>query len=258
MLGRHERLKIGTDVLVAPYRNPLLLAAMAGSVARLSGGRLVLGMGIGYLRGEFAALQIRVEDRAAITDEVLDALRVLWQNDGPHHYEGQHIRFDDILPTTDPEDAVPIWVGGNNSRARARAAQRGDGWHPLYPTFSDYARGREDIDARRAELGLTAPFTYSYSAALCRVMRTARVDWQNPVGGDAELRPEYRYAPDFPRTAEGRPVLCGTAEQVAGDVDSYRRAGVEHLVLRVWTSGPETELSSVMDQLRRWAEVFGL
>jgi probable F420-dependent oxidoreductase len=257
-LARHERLRIGTDVLVAPYRHPLLLAAIAGSVARLSGGRLVLGMGIGYLRGEFAALQIPIEDRATITDEVLDALRVLWHDDGPRHYEGRHIRFADVFPSIEPtDDAVPIWVGGNNAKARARAATRGDGWHPLYPTPAAYARGRADIEAQRAERGLTAPFTYSYSAALCRVMRTARVDWQT-ADDAAALRPEYRYAPEFPRTADGRPLLCGTAEQVAADIDSYHRSGVEHVVLRVWTTAPKSELGSVMDQLHRWAEVFGL
>ena len=257
-LSRFDRLRVGTDVLVAPYRHPVLLSAMAGSIDRLSGGRLTLGLGVGYLRGEFSALQIPADQRGSITDDVLDALRVLWEGDGARNFSGDHFQFADVLPTAEPVAGVPLWIGGNGATARARAATRGDGWHPLYPDPADYARGRSEIDAARERLGRSTPFTYSYSAALCRVLTKPRSDWGAGPGSASSIRPEYRYAPDFPSDDHGRPLLCGTAEQVAADVEAYRRAGVEHMVLRVWASGSRSDLDSITDQLVRWRDVFEL
>ena len=162
--------------------------------------------------------------------------------------------FDDILPVAVPSPPVPILVGGNNPNARARAARLGDGWHPLYPTPDAYAAGREEIDRLRAADGATTPFLYSYSSAACVITR-------RPLqGGGAEhtagdSRPEYRYAPDFPHDKDGRPMLCGSPDQVAADLDRYRRAGVEQMVLRVWNATSRGGVEGAMDQLRRWAEV---
>jgi probable F420-dependent oxidoreductase len=254
VLARHDRLRAGTDVLVAPYRHPLLVAAMAGSIQCLSNGRLLLGVGIGYLRGEFDALGVPLGERAASTDEVLDALRIVWSGPGPHRFSGERFAFDDVLPVSVPPDPVPLLVGGNNANARARAAHRGDGWHPLYPSPDAYAAGRAEIEQLRARAGATAPFLFSYSASACLIT-------ERPVrGGRAgpqpeEPRPEYRYAPEFPRDRDGRPVLCGSPEQVAADVDEYRRAGVEQMVLRVWNSASRFGVEGSMDQVRKWAEV---
>jgi probable F420-dependent oxidoreductase len=257
-LSRYDRLRVGTDVLVAPYRHPVLLAAMAGSIDRLSGGRLTLGLGVGYLRGEFAALEVPIDQRGTITDDVLDALRVLWEGEGPRSFTGDHFRFAGVLPAAEPASGVPLWIGGNGQKARARAASRGDGWHPLYPEPDDYAKGRSEIEAVRKGLGRSAPFTFSYSAALCRVLSRRRTDWPSGASAEPPLRPEYRYAPDFPTDDEGRPLLCGTAEQVAADIEAYRRSGVEHMVLRVWAGGSRSGLDGVMGQLERWRDVFEL
>jgi probable F420-dependent oxidoreductase len=256
-LARHPELRIGTDVLVAPYRHAVLLAAMAGSIDRLSGGRLTLGLGTGYLRGEFSALQIPIDERGSITDEVLDVLRVLWEGEGPRSFSGPRVHFDDILPTAEPASGVPLWIGGNGDTARARAALRGDGWHPLYPDPVAYARGRADIAATREQEGRSGPFTYSYSAALCRVLSKRRTEWPSAQSGQ-QIRPEYQYAPDFPSDDGGRPLLCGTADEVAADIEAYRRAGVEHMVLRIWTAGSREGTEGAMDQLSRWAEVCEL
>jgi probable F420-dependent oxidoreductase len=256
VLATHERLRVGTDVLVAPYRHPLLVAAMAGSVQRLSAGRLLLGVGIGYLRGEFAALGLPLAERARMTDEALAALRTAWSGRGPHAFSGDAFAFQDVLPVAVPSPPVPILVGGNNHNARVRASRLGDGWHPLYPSPDDYASAREEIDGLRAEEGATTPFLYSYSAAACLVT-------ERPLGGGrggqpaAALRPEYQYAPDFPRDGAGRPLLCGSADQVADDIGRYERAGVEHMVLRVWNAASRFGVEGAMDQLRKWAEVTG-
>ena len=236
-LARHSKLRIGTDVLVAPYRHPLIVAAMAGSIDRLSGGRLTLGMGIGYLRGEFSALGVPIDARASMTDEVLSALRVLWSGESPSTFKGRSYRFEDVLPTAVPLHHVPVWVGGNNPNARIRAALLGDGWHPLYPTPAEYAEGHAEIQDRRGRDKLTDPFTFSYSAPICHVTKSPRPFERRNTAPSRSSRPEYEYSPAIPTDRTGRPLLSGTPEQVAADIDKYMESGVQHMVLRVGIHG---------------------
>ena len=149
-LGRTTRLRFGTDVLVAPYRHPLQVAAMAGTLGRLAGDRLILGIGVGYLRGEFDALGAGpYEQRGRLTDEFLRTLRAPGA--------GLHV--------VEPPDPVPLWVGGNGRAARRRAAFLGDGWHPLWMPDDRYAVARKEILDLRASAGIGGAFTFSYSCA---------------------------------------------------------------------------------------------
>jgi len=255
-LGRTTRLRFGTDVLVAPYRPPLVLAALAGSLARLSGERLVVGIGVGYLEGEFAAL--------GLTDEVLDVLRASWAGSGPVAHPGPRFAFQGVHPVGTPPGgfapgAVPLWVGGNAGVALRRAARAGDGWHPLFPTPEAYARGRAAIEAERARRGRTGPFTWSYSAAATRILdrpapRSGAPSPSVPAGAAAALtRPEFGYAPAPPTASDGRPRLVGTVEEVVADVRALAGAGVEHLVLRCWTSASDLDADGVIAQYARIA-----
>jgi alkanesulfonate monooxygenase SsuD/methylene tetrahydromethanopterin reductase-like flavin-dependent oxidoreductase (luciferase family) len=106
------RLRLHTGVLVLPYRHPLLVAQGAATVQLLSGGRLILGLGVGYLPEEFAALGVRVEERGRLMDEALPALRKV---------------------LTTEASPPPLWIGGNGARAQERAVTHGDGWMPFEP-----------------------------------------------------------------------------------------------------------------------------
>jgi alkanesulfonate monooxygenase SsuD/methylene tetrahydromethanopterin reductase-like flavin-dependent oxidoreductase (luciferase family) len=150
-VGTTSRLRVGTDVLVAPYRNPLVVAAMAATIATTAGaGRFVLGVGVGYVRDEFAALGVPYDDRGTRTDDTVTAIRNAWARTDPRV----------VAP---PEPGVPIWIGGNGPPAQRRAAALGDGWHPIACTPEEYAAGRRRIVAARAEAGRDGPFTFSYS-----------------------------------------------------------------------------------------------
>jgi alkanesulfonate monooxygenase SsuD/methylene tetrahydromethanopterin reductase-like flavin-dependent oxidoreductase (luciferase family) len=139
-----KQIVLGTDILVGPYRHPLLVAAMAATMGHLGGNRLILGIGIGYLRGEFAALNAGpYQERAARTEALLRDLRS---------------RPDGTIVLQSPAP-VPVWVGGNSWEAERRAALLGDGWHPLWTTPSRYADAKERILALRREAGLDGPFT---------------------------------------------------------------------------------------------------
>ncbi|MFE7394860.1 LLM class flavin-dependent oxidoreductase [Streptomyces sp. NPDC057582] len=118
LAGITTRLRLGTTVLVLPYRHPLLVARMATNLNQLSGGRLVLGVGLGWARQEFEALGVPFTARGKLTDEHLVTLRKAWREEADDH-------------TT----SIPIWVGGNSDAAIRRAIRFGDAWHPLRGTL---------------------------------------------------------------------------------------------------------------------------
>lgn len=114
LAGVTERIRLGTTVLIVPYRHPLLVARMAANLNQLSGGRLVLGVGVGWARQEFEALGVPFERRGALTDDHLSAIRAAW-DDTDDYRAGQ----------------IPLWVGGNSDAGIRRAVRLGDAWHPL-------------------------------------------------------------------------------------------------------------------------------
>src|SRR5438105_5295750 len=130
--GATERLRLVTSVLVLPYRNPVLTAKMAASLDVLSGGRITLGVGAGWLKEEFEALNSPAFNRrGAVTDEWIVIFKQLW-SEAPASFEGRFYRYSDIrcepFPVQKPHP--PIWVGGHSRAALRRTARHGDGWRP--------------------------------------------------------------------------------------------------------------------------------
>jgi alkanesulfonate monooxygenase SsuD/methylene tetrahydromethanopterin reductase-like flavin-dependent oxidoreductase (luciferase family) len=117
LAGITERIRLGTTVLIVPYRHPLLVARMAANLNELSDGRLVLGVASGWARQEFEALGVPFERRGRITDEHLRAVRDAW-DDADDYRSGR----------------IPIWVGGNSDAGKRRAVRLGEAWHPLRNT----------------------------------------------------------------------------------------------------------------------------
>jgi len=251
-LGRTTRLRAGTDVLVVPYRNPLVLAKMAATADVVSGGRLLLGVGVGYLKGEFAALGVDFDRRGAITDEHLTVLRALWGSGGaPVSFHGADVHFDDVCLGPPPvAGQVPVWVGGNAPAAIRRAASFGDAWHPLFPTPAGYRRGRDAIAHRR---GSTDGFTFSISLATTKVLDRGATFTPTSWGESTEVPDDFGYAPPVPTTDDGRFRFVGDPDQLAADVEAYVDAGVEHFTLRFSAGGHDITVDGFVDQLQRFA-----
>jgi probable F420-dependent oxidoreductase len=254
-MGATTRLRFGVDVLVAAYRHPLVLAKTAATADQLSGGRLTLGIGVGYLEGEFAALGVPYAKRGAVTDEWLRVMRRVWSTEGPVSFAGDRVAFDRVHLGVRPAQypGVPLWVGGNVAPALRRAALLGDGWHPLWPTPGGYAAGRKRIVELRAEAGIDRPFTYSYSCPLSRVLEREVTHWDTPPLPGAPSRPEYGYVQPLPRAPDDRPRFTGTPEQLVADVEAFAAAGVEHLTLRFWTSAVDLTADQLVEQMARFA-----
>ncbi|HZP31604.1 MAG TPA: TIGR03619 family F420-dependent LLM class oxidoreductase [Acidimicrobiia bacterium] len=256
--GLTTTLRFGTDVLVLPYRNPVALAKMLSTADQLCGGRLTLGVGVGYVSGEFAALGTPpYEQRGAVTDEYLAVLHTLWDADGSLSFDGRYVHLHEVQFAPGPaQRPFPVWVGGNGAAAYRRAARYGTGWHPLFPTVDAYRAGREAILRRRADTGRSGPFAFSYSCPHTRVV-VGRDDAPAHSATYADLGPvpdEYNYAPAVPTTPDGRPRFIGTPDQLVADIAEFVDAGVDHFALRFWAGTPGVTPSEVIDQMRAFRE----
>ena len=140
-----ERIKLGAGVVIAPQRHPLFLAKAAATADVLSGGRLLLGVGAGYLPEQFAALGIPFDQRGPRTDEAIDAIRALWAQPQPA-FAGRHFRFDGIDAHPRPlRNGIPIIVGGHSRPGLRRAVQRGNGWFGWKLDLDQAARIRDQL-----------------------------------------------------------------------------------------------------------------
>jgi probable F420-dependent oxidoreductase len=118
-------------MVVLPYHHPLEIVKHYGTLDQLSGGRLILGIGVGSLREEFELLGRRLEGRGARADDAIRAIRAAWGRREPR-YEGEHFSFRDVVvDPTGVQTRVPIWVGGRTSRSLRRALELGDAWVPF-------------------------------------------------------------------------------------------------------------------------------
>jgi probable F420-dependent oxidoreductase len=125
-------LRLIPNIVVLPYRNPFVVAKSGATLDLISGGRFTLGVGVGYLKREFAALGVDFDERAALFEESLAVIRAIWTGDDIS-YEGKHFTATGITahprPVSQPHP--PIWIGGNTAAARERVTKYGDGWCPF-------------------------------------------------------------------------------------------------------------------------------
>ena len=130
-----KKIKLGTSVIIVPYRDPLVTAKIVSSLDVLSGGRFIFGVGVGWLEEEFRALRQNLRDRAAQTREALLAMKACWTQDSPE-FHGKFFDFSEIkfAPKPRQKPYPPIWFGGNSLPALKRAVECGDGWHAVWET----------------------------------------------------------------------------------------------------------------------------
>jgi len=219
LAGRTERIELGTSVLVLSQRDPVLVAKQAATIDALSGGRLRLGVGTGWIAEESELSGFPFAGRGRRMDEFIRALRELWTADDAAH-AGETLRFPDVRPSPRPvrPGGIPLLVGGNSSAALRRAATLGDGWHALGLTPPAF----RDAVARIAELGGGRPFELS--------LRLGVALGQKPQPG--------RFA-----------MVGGESAAVADSLARYRAAGVEHLV----ADFQFTDLDSLLRALETFA-----
>ena len=156
------RLRFMTGVIILPLRDPLVLAKQVATLDYMSGGRIELGIGVGWLKEEFEALGVPFEHRGARSDEYVAAMRALWAGDGAS-FSGKHVRFADVSCNPKPvHGRVPIVIGGISEAAARRAGRIGDGFFPsigaqfdIVPLLDTMKRSAEKAGRDSAGIELT-------------------------------------------------------------------------------------------------------
>jgi probable F420-dependent oxidoreductase len=225
LAGQTKRVRLGTTVIVLPYRHPVLMARMAANIDHLSGGRFILGTGVGNAEDEFRALGQPHKRRGALADECLQAMLALWQGDAPVSFHGKLVHFENVSPIgTRQMPHPPVWVGGNSASALRRAVRFGDAWHPIL--FRNL-----NLDA------ITTTF-------LPELRRIAQAEGRGVPAFCPRIRLEItESAVDGEREA-GR----GSLEQVASDLQALQNEGAEHVTLD-WYTG---DLEKTRDHAHGW------
>lgn len=186
-VGAHTTtIRLGTGVVILPQRNPLVLAKEVATLDRLTGGRIDLGVGVGWLEEEFAALGVPFAGRGPRTDEHIEAMRVLWGRDGAE-YSGRFVAFSGVSSNPKPaQGTVPIVIGGHSEAAARRAGRLGDGFYPgpgsiqaLVDVVATMRRHAEQIGRDPASIEVSAAYPgklFDEPGRAVEAMRAAGVD----------------------------------------------------------------------------------
>jgi probable F420-dependent oxidoreductase len=215
LAGVTSRVRLGTSVLVVPYRNPVVTAKMLATLDVMSGGRIILGAGVGWLREEFEALHSPpFEHRGRVTDEYLRLMRECWERE-PVEWSGSYYRMApvSIRPKPVQTGGIPIWTGGHTDAALRRAGELADGWHPI--------GFRPPANLHPSE----------YAEKVAVVHGWARKAGRDPKGITLSFRVPLDLASKRVKAAGGERVpFRGTAAEVVEDIKQYQALGVSHFI----------------------------
>ncbi|MBI4305485.1 MAG: LLM class flavin-dependent oxidoreductase [Chloroflexi bacterium] len=227
--GATQRVRLLTSIVITPLHHPVMLAKEASVVDLASGGRLILGLGVGgEFPGEFRALGIPVHERGARTDEAIAILRKLWTGERVTH-AGKHFAFDavDINPRPAQPGGPPIWIGGRTDAALERAAKSGDGWLPYLFRPSHYARGAQTLRDLLTKQGKSVD-EFGWGLHLMTAVRRTREESVQLAA--ASLEAGYKYDGSYRELAE-RYVLLGPPEEAVARLEEFHDAGVRQVLL---------------------------
>ncbi|MCZ4125860.1 LLM class flavin-dependent oxidoreductase [Streptomyces sp. H39-S7] len=239
-----ERVTLGTAVLLPALRHPILLAHQLATLDRLSGGRVIAGMGGGFpnpgTEAQFAAVGIDFTRRIGRMQESIGAMRQLWSGQSVS-YHGQHFSFEDvrIAPPPSRPGGPPIWLAGSGGPALRRVARLADGWLPYPPSATTYAKELQAIEQATTSRSLT-PALY---ATLC-------LD-EDPDRARRRLRTSierYYHAP-LELVASIQAVFAGTAAEAVDWLHGYVAAGARHLVIRLAVEDHDAGLEEFADRV---------
>jgi probable F420-dependent oxidoreductase len=234
--GRTKRIRLLSSVMVLPHRQPVLAAKMLATADALSGGRLIAGCGVGWMKEEFEAIGAPpFAERGKVADEYLQIFKELWTKEEPS-FQGKYASFSNISfePKPVQKPHPPIWIGGESPIALKRTVRFGDAWYPA----SNNPQHRLDTPERLAK-------------GVDELRRTAEGAGRDPTGIDLA----YLVLWPVSWTAEkgtdgGRRIFTGSAADLAADVAAFARLGVQHLSVTFQSA----TLQESLDRMQRFAE----
>jgi probable F420-dependent oxidoreductase len=221
--SRTSRVRLGTSIIVPTLRHPAYTAKLVATLDNLSGGRVVLGVGAGWLREEFEALGVAFEPRGALLDEHIAVMRELWSSDVAT-FEGEHYRLPPVRSAPKPANpsGPPIWIGGASTAALRRVAAIADGWQPM-------AVGPPEL-----------------ASLVPRLHELARAAGRDPTAIDVCPRCDLAFGAPKVHKPNG---VYGTPEEVVAGLGAYRDAGCTELILDLQPDDSLEGRLETLDQL---------
>lgn len=214
LAGVTHRIALGTSVVILPYRSPIPVAKLLASVDVLSGGRLIVGAAIGWLEGEFDALDVPFKERVSRSEEALEIFRTLWTQEHPKLETKRH-RLKDVtfspMPLQKPRP--PLYVGGNSEGALRRVARLGDGWHATGSTVEAFGQGAETVRRFWKDAGREGEPALSLRIPIL-------IDGVHRAAVDMSL-------------IRGRHVIGGPVAKIVEELRGYQALGCQHIALEV-------------------------
>ena len=230
LAGVTKQIRLVPSVMIVPHRPVLLTAKILATLDVLSQGRLILGVGVGWMEEEFQALGAPpFAQRGAVTDEYIRAFKELWTSDNPT-FAGEFCRFSNVkfLPKPVQQPHPPIWVGGHSLPAIRRAARLGDGWHPV--------GGIPAAPLEPQEMAEKVALLHRYAEGAGRDPSELDVSMKTPLY-DASV------------SDSGNRRFSGSADQILQDVQTYADVGVTHLIFDIRGS----DLNHALERLEWFA-----
>ena len=235
--GKTEHIRLGVSVLVLPQRQAILAAKQLATLDNLSGGRVIVGVGVGWMQGEFDNLGADFHRRGRHMDEALQVLKALWQEERPQ-FSGEFYRFRDVLFAPKPVQpgGPPIWIGGNSAPAWRRAVTLADGWHaddvPLEQlrTVSQQLQDRAQAQGRMTTISLRRTMDLRPAAAAAGRLVAPRT-----AGGIT--------GGQWPGSSTG--ALTGTLEEIRNVLQQAATLGVSHFICQFEHATPAEHLAQM-------------
>jgi probable F420-dependent oxidoreductase len=230
-----SKIRLMTSVIVVPHRSPLFMAKSIATTDQLSGGRVTLGCGAGWMKEEFEALGLPpFEARGRVTNEYIEAMKVLWTEAEPK-FDGEFVRFAGIGADPKPvqKPHPPIWIGGESKPAMRRAVALGDAWYP----FGSNPRFRMD----RLE-------TYRDRVALLHQM--AEAAGRDPASLDLAYNCAFHSAREQQHEDGGRLAFTGSPEQRAEDIRAFADIGLKVMMVNVTAN----DLNAMLDRMESFSK----
>ena len=213
--AKTKKILLGTSVLILPYRNPIVVAKMVSTIDVLSDGRVVLGVGPGWMEEEFDVLGIPFNERGQRTDEYINIFKDLWEKDEPK-FEGEFYSFSKMkfYPKPIQKPHPPIWIGGISKKAIGRAVELGNGWHPVWLSPHQMEKKIRYLRRVAKEKGRNLDnFILSIRNRL-RILKTPEVKKTDI----SEWRGEYTFS------------FHGTTEEIIHKIRQFESIGVSHII----------------------------
>jgi probable F420-dependent oxidoreductase len=224
--AKTENILLGTSIIVLPLRDPIILAKEIATIDNLSEGRVILGIGVGWLREEFVFLKKDFQNRGKIADENIKTMKEIWiKEEIEYKIDEETVNF---VSLPKPIKIPKILIGGNSKRAIKRAAKIGDGWFPVGMHYDDIRKGREILNK-------LSPYS---KPIFLRILVN--------VGGRKIM---YKGT-----TGELRVSLGGSDSEIINDLEKYKKSGVIHVAC--WFG--EVNVEEFIERMRKFKEIMNV